>query len=269
MDEPVRLPCAAGEALVFSTRAPFKEGVNEDSAALIAVGEGRSVLAVADGVGSTRSAAEASQVAVRELRRALGDAAAEPELRGRILDGIERANQSVLELGNAATTLAVVEIQPGILRPYHVGDSEVLVVGQRGKLKHGTISHSPVGYAVEAGLLEETEAMHHEDRHLISNAVGTPDMRIEVGPSLPLAPRDTLLLGSDGLFDNLHREEIVQMIRHGPLGEIGHVLVATCLQRMLEGDAQHPGKPDDLTFILFRPTPVRTRRGSPAPKEGV
>jgi serine/threonine protein phosphatase PrpC len=256
MDEPVRLPCAAGEALVFSTRAPFKEGVNEDSAALIAVGEGRSVLAVADGVGSTRSAAEASQVAVRELR-------------GRILDGIERANQSVLELGNAATTLAVVEIQPGILRPYHVGDSEVLVVGQRGKLKHGTISHSPVGYAVEAGLLEETEAMHHEDRHLISNAVGTPDMRIEVGPSLPLAPRDTLLLGSDGLFDNLHREEIVQMIRHGPLGEIGHVLVATCLQRMLEGDAQHPGKPDDLTFILFRPTPVRTRRGSPAPKEGV
>ena len=43
--------------------------------------------------------------------------------------------------------------------------------------------------------------------------VGTPAMTIEVGPQLELNPTDTVLLGTDGLFDNLHLEEILGTIR--------------------------------------------------------
>ena len=80
------------------------------------------------------------------------------------------------------------EISNGSVRPYHVGDSVILLVGQRGKIKLQTVSHSPVGYAVEAGVLDEVEAMHHQDRHVVSNFIGSPEMRIEVGAPLRLAP---------------------------------------------------------------------------------
>jgi serine/threonine protein phosphatase PrpC len=153
-----------------------------------------------------------------------------------------------------------VEIEDGRLRSYHVGDSEILLVGQRGKLKLATLSHAPVAYAVEAGLLEARDALHHEDRHLISNAVGSADMRIEVGPSTSLGSRDTLLLASDGLVDNLHREEIVALVRSGSLADAGRLLAARARERMEGGKPGTPCKPDDLTFLLFRRTGHRTRK---------
>ncbi|MDH3520454.1 MAG: SpoIIE family protein phosphatase, partial [Myxococcales bacterium] len=126
------------------------------------------------------------------------------------------------------------------------------LVGQRGKLKLQTIAHSPVGFAVEAGMLDESEAMHHEDRHIVSNMLGAPDMRIEVGSARRLAPRDTLLLASDGLSDNLRTDEIVQRIRTGSLEEGARRLVRAARRRMdapIEGE---PSKPDDLTFVSYR-----------------
>jgi serine/threonine protein phosphatase PrpC len=253
MQEGEVYPCASGEAFVFSARSPGAERPNEDAAALIPVDAGRCVLAVADGVGGARSGAQAAGRALRKLADALLAARAEPDLRGAILDGIERASRAVRELGvGAATTLAVVEIEDARLRPYHVGDSEILLVGQRGRVKLATLSHAPVAYAVEAGLLGARDALHHEDRHLISNAVGAADMRIEVGPSTGLSSRDTLLLGSDGLFDNLHRDEIVSLVRRGPLPEAGRSLAARARERMHADGSGEPCKPDDLTFLLFR-----------------
>ncbi len=255
--------CASGEALVFSTRSPVADHANEDAAALIPVDAARCVLAVADGVGGARSGAQAAGRALRKLADALLAARAEADLRGAILDGIERASRAVRELGvGAATTLAVVEIEDAHLRPYHVGDSEVLLVGQRGKLKLATLSHAPVAYAVEAGLVEARDALHHADRHLISNAVGAPDMRIEVGPSTGISARDTLLLASDGLFDNLHREEIVALVRKGPLQEAGRALAARARERMHGAAPGEPCKPDDLTFLLFRRTRERAHKAS-------
>ena len=172
-----------------------------------------------------------------------------------ILDGVEEGNDAVRELGiGAATTLVVAEIAGRTLRPYHVGDSAILVVGQRGKLKLQTVPHSPVGYALESGLLEEKEALHHDERHLISNMVGAPDMRIEVGSPIRLAPRDTVLLATDGLLDNLSLQEITDGIRTGPLASGVEKLADTCRRRMCAPEGEHPSKPDDVTFLLFRLT---------------
>src|SRR5687767_656536 len=171
---------AGGQIALFSARAPESEKPNQDSAALIDVNDTTAVFAVADGAGGLPAGARASSLAVTNLEKAVkGDG--EEALRSRILDGIERANQAILELGlGAATTLAVVEIQDNVLRPYHVGDSTIVVVGQRGKVKLVTVNHSPVGYQVEAGVLKQDEALHHEDLALVSNLVGQADMRIEV-----------------------------------------------------------------------------------------
>ncbi len=243
-----------GRSAVYSSRAPGKSTPNEDAAAVFPVSASECVLAVADGLGGARGGDLASSRAVEALGRALAQAKENgTELRDAILNGFEDANGAVQSLGlGAATTLAVVEIKENIVRPYHVGDSMILIVGQRGKIKLQSVPHSPVGYGVESGFLDEKEAMYHEERHIVSNVVGTSDMRIEVGPTLKLAPWDTLLIASDGLWDNLHIEEIVETIRKGSLHRVVSSVADECDQRMRNGVENVPSKPDDLTFILFR-----------------
>ncbi|MDY0168738.1 MAG: protein phosphatase 2C domain-containing protein [Thermoguttaceae bacterium] len=243
-----------GETVTFSARSPGKETANEDSAALVALDSRGAVLVVADGMGGMPAGEQAAGLAVRKMIASLQDRVPnEPSLRGAILNGIEDANRAICELGlGAGSTITVVEIQGHTVRPYHVGDSMILVAGQRGKLKLQTVSHSPVGYAVESGVLDEAEAMHHEDRHLVSNMLGTPDMRIEVGSTLELSRFDTLLLATDGLFDNLHTHEVVNCIRKGPLDRVAQELADQCRRRMTELQPGLPSKPDDLTFIIFR-----------------
>jgi serine/threonine protein phosphatase PrpC len=158
-----------------------------------------------------------------------------------------------MELGNgSAATFAIAEIDDGVVRTYHVGDSAILLTGGRGRLKFQTIAHSPVGYAIEAGLMDETDAMHHEDRHMISNVIGASDMRIEIGPPLKMAPRDTLLLASDGLFDNLLVDEVVRLVRTGLVPQAVGRLAAAAVERMTTQSGDAPSKPDDLTIIAFR-----------------
>jgi serine/threonine protein phosphatase PrpC len=127
-------------------------------------------------------------------------------------------------------------------------------VGQRGRIKQRVVPHSPTGFAVEAGVLDEDEAVQHDQRHVLFNVIGSPDMRVEVGPTLQLAVHDTVLLASDGLFDNLFIDEIVDAICSGPLAAASNRLVELAQARM-RGDARAdlPCKPDDLTVILFRP----------------
>lgn len=244
-----------GQVAVYSRKSPDKDGPNEDAALVSALGEGRGVLAVADGMGGAPAGERAAACALEQLDTAISKGTgAGKDLRDSILDGFERANRSVNAIGlGAGTTLAVLEIDGNRVRSYHVGDSQLLLVGQRGKLKHQSLSHSPIGYAVEAGVMDEEEAIVHEDRHLISNAIGMPDMKIEIGSVLELATRDTLVLASDGLFDNLRIEEITEAIRVGSLREACARLEAQCRKRMLAEDETQPGKPDDLTFLLFRP----------------
>lgn len=251
---PTRCVLRCGEAVVYSARAPDKHTPNEDAVALLPYGEDAELLIVADGLGGMPEGEEASRLAIA----AIGDALAHGQagglgLRDALLNGIEQANRQVLERGTgAATTLAAVEISGNTVRPYHVGDSLILVTGQRGRIKQQTVSHSPVGYAVEAGLIDEDEAVHHALRHLVSNVIGGVDMRIEIGPSLELAARDTLVLATDGLADNLYLNEIVEIARKGPLLAAAETLASRSRARMLQPMPGRPSHADDLSFILFR-----------------
>ena len=245
-----------GDVCVRSIRSPDKQTDNEDSAAIIQLGDDSLVLAVADGVGGSVAGREASNATVRTLSRVLTKLSDETsQLRPTILDAVEEANKTVLGLARgAATTLVVAQLDATRLRSYHVGDSELVAVGQRGRIKQRVVPHSPTGFAVEAGLLDENEAVQHDQRHVLFNVVGSSEMRVEVGPALQLAVRDTVLLASDGLFDNLYIDEIVDTIRSGPLTAAADRLVARVQARMQgEGAADQPCKPDDLTIVLFRP----------------
>ena len=251
-----------GEVGAFTSRCPGKTTENEDSLAIIPFDESSGVLVVADGMGGHAAGELASMTAIQQVVAAITEARESNQLlRFGIINGFERANESVMALARGAgTTLAVAEIGDGWVRAYHAGDSVVLIVTSHGNVKFETNSHSPVGLGLEAGFLDVAEAASHENRHLVLNAIGSKDMRIDIGSPVKLAKRDTVLLASDGLSDNLPLSEVVDLIRRGQLESSLTELVDTCSRRMVDGGLT--SKPDDLTVVVYRPTGVRKTRST-------
>lgn len=254
MDQPELIGFTGGNLLAFSRVCPGKSEPNDDSAAVIRTAAGAIVLVVADGVGGAPMGYKASAIAITCISESLEQESSATDLRPAILNGIEKANAEILDMGTgAATTLTVVEVNDRVSRGYQVGDSMALILGQRGAIKWKSRCHSPVGYAIDSGMLDERDAMHHDERHFVSNLVGTREMYIDVGPAVSLAPRDSIVLGSDGLFDNLHLDEINNLSRVGrPLDRI-NALVKLATQRMQCLDDAYPGKPDDMAIVMLTP----------------
>lgn len=239
-----------GNVACFSHRSPEKEQ-NEDAVAIVPVLPHAGVLVVADGLGGQPRGDLASRTVIETISEFAP--AGNGTLREAILHGIDQANKRVMEAGfGGASTLAVLEIEEHYVRPYHVGDAFILITGQRGRTKFQSIAHSPVGYAVESGLMDEDDAVHHHERNLVSNVVGTPEMYIDIGPRIELAPRDTVLISSDGVSDNLYVEEIIETIRMGPLESAADRLRKQTMDRMSGQDDKLPSHADDLSFCLFR-----------------
>jgi len=251
-DHPQEIEIAHGHAIFYTHCAPYKDGANEDAICAMERDNGDGILALADGVGGMRAGSLASKIMLETLADNF-KANSNQDLQGVVLNSVDLANQAILNQSlGAATTIATVGIHESVIRPYHVGDSDILVVGQRGRIKFQSIAHSPTGYAVEAGMLDESEATGHEERHYVSNVVGSSDMRIDIGPILHLAARDRLLIMSDGVSDNLVMQDIIELVRKGPLMTAANALLEAVQQRMADETSDTPGKPDDLSFILYQ-----------------
>lgn len=255
MCESELIELACGLVGVFSKGSPDGDHINQDAAAVISLSKNEAVLVVADGLGGSRAGEKAAEIAVQSVSACVLDGNAKGvETRIAILDGFELANERICELGiGAATTLAVLTIQGRTVRSFHVGDSAILGLGRGGKLKFQTLPHAPISYAVESGLMGEDEAIRHKERNIVSNVLGSDDMRIEIGPPIELSPNDTVLLSSDGLFDNLLTSEIIELARKGSLESVLQALSTECAHRMGASDKSLPSKPDDLTILTFRP----------------
>lgn len=239
---------------IHSARRPGKDGPNEDGALCLGLSDGSLVVAVADGMGGHAAGEQAAATALSAIEESVRDALLQGRgLRAGVVDGIDAAHAAVRALqGDGGTTLVAATIEGDEVRTIHVGDAAALLMTGQGRIVHATASHSPVGYALEAGLLDEDEAIVHVDRHLVSNAVGLGPMKIELGPVLDWRPRHTLVLGSDGLFDNLRVDEITGIARKGALRTAAMRLAERSRARMDDGDEGAPSKPDDLTFLVVR-----------------
>ena len=121
------------------------------------------------------------------------------------------------------------------------------VFSQGGTIKHRSIAHSPVGYAVESGMVEEKEAFTHKERHVISNVLGFKDMHIELGSRVALSPRDRVFLSTDGLLDNILADDLVEKFKSGSLEDVLSEAVVKAQATMQKGK----GKPDDMAILLF------------------
>jgi len=250
---PVSLDTSTGECRFSSLPGDGEGAENEDAAGVWELGKDALVLALADGMGGGPEGGEAAALAMACLDDRLRGRKAGDPLRAPILDAFEAANEALCAGGKGSgTTLVVVEVDAGHFRTYHAGDSGALVVGQRGRVHHATMPHSPTGYAVAAGVLEPDEVHDHADRHYLSNCLGSTELRIEVGPKHALSARDTILLASDGILDNVRRDDLIEEIRKGPL-DVAATRVVEAAQAAIEGWGPVVGHADDATLLLYRP----------------
>lgn len=235
--------------------SPTRTGASEDSLAVVPIEGGGVVLLVADGCGGMPSGDHASKVAVEAMAESLGRAG-EADPISAVLAGFDAANTAVGDLRiGAGSTLTAMLVNGSEARVFYAGDSPAIVIGQRGVIRFATLPHSATGYGVEAGLLTEAEAANHEDSGVVLNVLGFPEMFVHVGPPVALRPRDTVIVASDALTDNLPVDRISELGRSGAAEAALRAMAGEASQAMLD---EANGHPDDLSIVMYRPT---ARRG--------
>ncbi|MBX5476813.1 MAG: Stp1/IreP family PP2C-type Ser/Thr phosphatase [Clostridia bacterium] len=211
------------------------------------------VLAVADGMGGHQAGDVASRVAIETLRDSLPEvlAAAETPASG-LREAIERANQRILDLGRArgdlygmGTTLTVALIEGLEAWIGHVGDSRAYLI-RDSEIVQLTEDHSIVGELIRSGTLDETGAMVHPQRNLLTRALGAPlPLEVDVRGET-LRAGDVLVLASDGLTSLVSSAELMRMVRDARPADFG------ALAERLVALANERGGYDNITAVLAR-----------------
>jgi len=192
--------------------------INEDCLGFYRAGD--AVLAVlADGIGGHNAGEVASRICVETLRDVfLGSEAGTPE--NILRKGLQEAGENILRQGSAdinlrgmGTTVVAAVIRGRQCWYSHLGDSR-LYLFQPGKLERLTRDHSVPQELLDRGLITERQAIGHRMAHVITKALGIPDITdadIQVR-KITLPEESGLLLCSDGLTDQVSDDEIYRKV---------------------------------------------------------
>jgi serine/threonine protein phosphatase PrpC len=214
------------------------------------------LLIVADGMGGHLEGEEASSLATKVsggvvLREILLPALTshESEIANRpiheiLTEAILSANQAVIEMeSDAGTTLTVALVLGQSAYVAHVGDTRAYYLDDDG-LQRITHDHSLVNRLVELGQISAQEAQQHPQRNFLYRALGQgPDVRADTYFQR-LSDDSYLILCSDGLWNAVPEEEMVDVIRNSSSPQ-------QACNRLIER-ANENGGDDNITILLAR-----------------
>jgi protein phosphatase len=204
---------------------------------------GRTVFAVADGLGGHQGGEVASAAAVEPLAALDGREFAEPgEAAETLAAAIREGNAAIME--RAAGDPGLWGMGTTVTAAALAGDSRAYLL-RDGSLEQLTTDHTVVGELVRRGRLTPEQAAIHPERSILTRAVGL-DPRIPVDTPDPVELRDgdQVLLCSDGLTEAVDDDRIAELLSAGADGE------AAC--RSLIDAANAAGGPDNITVVLLR-----------------
>jgi PPM family protein phosphatase len=215
---------------------------------------GRTVFAVADGLGGHQGGEVASAMAVEPLAALDGHAFADArEAAEALAEAIREANLAILrrarsdpELWGMGTTVTAAAVAGDrVLQLAHVGDSRAYLLRAGAPLRQLTIDHTVVQEAVARGLLTRQQAAVHPQRGVVTRAVGLdPQVPVDLPEPLELEPGDQVLLCSDGLTEVVDDEPIAAVLASQADGDDAcSALIAA---------ANQGGGPDNVTVVLLR-----------------
>ena len=214
---------------------------------------GRTVFAVADGLGGHQGGEVASAAAVAPLEALDGRELATPtEAAEALAAAIQEANSAILDRaagdpslwGMGTTMTAAAVTADGHLQLAHVGDSRAYLL-RDGALEQLTTDHTVVAELVRRGRLTPELAAVHPERSILTRAVGLdPRIPVDTPDALELRAGDQYLLCSDGLTEAVPDPAIVELLSGTEDGD------AAC--RSLIDAANEAGGPDNITVVLVR-----------------
>jgi len=219
--------------------------VNEDS--IISLPEVQ-LWAVADGMGGYEAGNVASNMIVKSLEEITNKSSLNDFIDS-VEDRLIDVNHRILEyadimldgrtLGSTVVTLAIkghvgVCLWAGDSRLYRLRNKELIQLSR---------DHSQVEELVQQGFLTPEEAEVHPDSNVITRAIGaSPDIYIDINVfSVQLG--DTFLLCSDGLYNMVSKEEILETLITQPLQQA----IDTLIQKALDNGAN-----DNVSVILVK-----------------
>lgn len=120
------------------------------------------------------------------------------------MDAIQYANRMIIdaidehpEYSGMGTTLTFAYLEPATLTIGHVGDSSAYLIGG-GRIKKITRDHTYMQKLIDCGVLDEDEIDDFPLRNVITRALGSEPLQVDIYKERWL-PGDRLLLCSDGL----------------------------------------------------------------------
>lgn len=230
---------------IFSQKN-FDKSTNNEDVAFIEVKQKDLVFGVCDGVGGYpmgKEAAEAAAVTVMDHFKTSNESLG-------FLTALENAGLKIRDFKvGARTTAAFATVIGDKIKFFSIGDTEILYTNPRGRIIYYSIPQSPVGYAVEAGVLDHQESLDAPDRNIVSHLLGDETLRFESSSSIELKKGHSVFIGSDGVFDNISKEEIVNMTYGGNFDESALKLKDLFINFKKEESWK---KNDDITFIMMR-----------------
>jgi len=205
---------------------------------------------VADGMGGYEGGLEASRLAVDTLVGTYRDFGGDDPQRA-LIEGLQAAHEEVRrygiehpELMGMGTTCTAAAVVGNLLHYVHVGDTRLYLI-RDGEITQMTRDHSYVGRLVEAGMISREDAERHPQRNILTAALGTNPELIMDSPGRPerLRAKDVLVLCSDGLWGQVHDQEILDVIEKQNAEGAGRDLIELARQR---------GGPDNITISILR-----------------
>jgi protein phosphatase len=204
---------------------------------------------IADGMGGHQGGQEASRLAVEIVRDVYRNSYGDPQ--SALLAGLQAAHAGIQQTANAnanlcgmGTTCTAISLANDRLYYAHVGDSRLYLV-RKGSLTRLTRDHAYIAAMVEQGVIDQEAAATHPQRHVLTSALGTGDHVQADWPeaALDLAPGDILILCTDGLWNLVGEEELLQSTSTLRPAEACKQLVAL---------ARNRGAPDNITLQVLK-----------------
>lgn len=240
--------------VAFKTDAGLRRSNNED-AYFIMLNE--KVYIIADGVGGNNSGEIASTMAVKKVAseiksRLIPEGASSESIKIYLEECAKNANIEVISaaLSSAknngmATTMVIGCIRNNVAYFLNIGDSRAYVYKNK-ILKQITEDHTYVNTLVKAGAITEAEAKVHQDKHMITRAIGAEyDVETDFF-TVKIDEECVFLLCTDGLYDEVEDDTIKQVL------DKDLTMADTC-DELVDLAKAHGGR-DNITIICIKVT---------------
>jgi PPM family protein phosphatase len=208
------------------------------------------LMVVADGMGGHSHGEVAAQIATVRIAKYF-----EQHTLPRISDPAQFLVDALLDAHRAVQTLATRQprpphttcvaciIQDGKAWWAHTGDSRLYLI-RKGKLLARTRDHSYVESLLEQGLIDADEASTHPRRNLVLSCLGAHETPQIDSADCELQPGDIVLLCSDGVWDPLQEQALIDAFKNGDVADATPQLLD-----LAERNAGDNG--DNLTLIAM------------------